>query len=235
MHFFVLFWKACQSQLKDMGPGNNAKRVRENESNISLVMVDIIIPNSTSSPPGSNFLSHAPPPQSLPGDKSPFLVYFPSLFMCSPALCSMDSFHLSSPFYPCFTHFHTYLHTKWFKAKQDNALGVSGGNKSAVAFKAHIPRFENFQIFALPSWVVLGGFKFLSFLKHLFSFGCAGLHCCTRVFSSCREWGCSSWRCMSFSWKWLFLLWSTGLRCMGFSSCSMLAHYLQLLESRVWA
>ena len=49
-----------------MGPGNNAKRVRENESNISLVMVDIIIPNSTSSPPGSNFLSHAPPPQMGP-------------------------------------------------------------------------------------------------------------------------------------------------------------------------
>ena len=156
--------------------------------------------------------------------------------MCSPALCSMDSFHLSSPFYPCFTHFHTYLHTKWFKAKQDNALGVSGGNKSAVAFKANIPRFENFQIFALPSWVVLGGFEFLSFLKkNVFSFGCAGLHCCTRVFSSCREWGYSSLWCMSFSWKWLFLLWSTDPRCMGFSSCSMLDHYLQLLESRVWA
>ena len=128
-------------------------------------------------------------PQSLPGDKSPFSVYFPSLFMCSPLSEVWTPFHLSSSFHPCFTHFHTYLHTKWFKAKQDNALEASWGNKSAVALKANIPRFENFQIFALPSWVVLGGFTFLSFYKNLFSFGCAGLHCCTRVFSSYGERG----------------------------------------------
>ena len=56
-------------------------------------------------------------PQSLPGDRSLFSVYFPSL-LCALLLSEVWTlFHLSSPFHPCFTHFHTYLHTKWFKAK----------------------------------------------------------------------------------------------------------------------
>ena len=138
---------------------------------------------------------HMPPPVSSWGQISLLSVF--SLFMCSPALCSMDSFHLSSPFYPCFTHFHTYLHTKWFKAKQDNALGVSGGNKSAVAFKANIPRFENFQIFALPSWVVLGGFEFLSFLKKMYLVLVVPVFIAARGFSLVAESGatlhCGAW------------------------------------------
>ena len=33
----------------------------------------------------------------------------------------------------------------------------------------------------------------------------------------------SSLRCMDFSLRWLILLWSTGSRCVGFSSCGMQA------------
>ena len=38
----------------------------------------------------------------------------------------------------------------------------------------------------------------------------------------------SSLWCMGFSLRWLLLLWSTGSRCVGFSSCSMRAQQLWL-------
>ena len=48
------------------------------------------------------------------------------------------------------------------------------------------------------------------------------LHCCVRAFSNCIEWG-------------LLLLWSTGSRLMGFSSCGMQAQQLWLTGSRAQA
>ena len=47
--------------------------------------------------------------------------------------------------------------------------------------------------------------------------------------------GYSSLRCTGFSLRWLLLLWSTGSRRMGFSSCSMRAQQLWLTGSRAQA
>ena len=44
--------------------------------------------------------------------------------------------------------------------------------------------------------------------------------------------GYSSLRCARFSWRWLLLLWSTGSRCTGFSSCGTQAQLLWLTGSR---
>ena len=41
--------------------------------------------------------------------------------------------------------------------------------------------------------------------------------------------------CAGFSLRWLLLLWSTGSRCVGFSSCGMRAQQLWLAGSRVQA
>ena len=46
-----------------------------------------------------------------------------------------------------------------------------------------------------------------------------GLRCCAQAFSSCGEGGYSSLWCVGFSLWWLLLLWSTGSRHAGFSSC----------------
>ena len=51
---------------------------------------------------------------------------------------------------------------------------------------------------------------------HLFS-AVLGLHCSAQAFCSCSEWVCTSC-CSGFPLLWL-LLWSTGSRCLGFSSC----------------
>ena len=47
--------------------------------------------------------------------------------------------------------------------------------------------------------------------------------------------GYSSLWCAGFSLQWLLLLWSTGSRCMGFSSCSTRAQQLWLACSRAQA
>ena len=47
--------------------------------------------------------------------------------------------------------------------------------------------------------------------------------------------GCSSLPCVGFSLWWLLLLWSTGSRCTGFSSCSTQAQQLWLAGSRAQA
>ena len=62
-----------------------------------------------------------------------------------------------------------------------------------------------------------------------------GLHCCARAFSSCRERGYSSLRCVGFSLWWLLLLQSTGSRHTGFSSCGMWAQQWWLVGSRAQA
>ena len=46
-----------------------------------------------------------------------------------------------------------------------------------------------------------------------------GLCCCTRAFSSCGERGLLFVVVRGFSLRWLLLLWSTGSRHTGFSSC----------------
>ena len=46
-----------------------------------------------------------------------------------------------------------------------------------------------------------------------------GLCCCVRAFSSCSERGLLFVMVTGFSLQWLLLLWSTGSRHMGFSSC----------------
>ena len=63
------------------------------------------------------------------------------------------------------------------------------------------------------------GFCFC-FLVFGFFFAALRLCCCTRAFSSCGEQGgYSSLQCACFSLRWLLLLWSTGSRRVGFSSC----------------
>ena len=47
--------------------------------------------------------------------------------------------------------------------------------------------------------------------------------------------GYSSLWCAGFSLRWLLLLWSTGSRCMGFSSCDTWAQQLWLMGSRAQA
>ena len=50
-----------------------------------------------------------------------------------------------------------------------------------------------------------------------------GLCCCARASFSCDERGYSSLQCAGFSLWWLLLLWSTGSRRVGFSSCGLWA------------
>ena len=60
---------------------------------------------------------------------------------------------------------------------------------------------------------------FLYKFIHLF-LAALGLHCCARAFFSlvAASGGYSSLGCVVLL-RWLFLLWSTGSRCAGFSSC----------------
>ena len=53
---------------------------------------------------------------------------------------------------------------------------------------------------------------------YLFS-AALGLCYCTRAFSSCGEQGYALLWCAGFSLRWLLLLWSTGSKHAGFSSC----------------
>ena len=60
-----------------------------------------------------------------------------------------------------------------------------------------------------------------SLFNFFFSFSLAGLglYCFVGTLSSFSEWSYSLLRCADFSLWWLFLLWSTGSRHAGFSSC----------------
>ena len=61
--------------------------------------------------------------------------------------------------------------------------------------------------------------KFIYFIIYLLFLAVLGLCCCAHAFSSCGERGYSSLRCAGFSLLWSLSLWSTGSRCVGFSSC----------------
>ena len=68
---------------------------------------------------------------------------------------------------------------------------------------------------------------FLTLSIYLFIFGCVG--------SSLLRTGFLQLRCVGFSLRWLLLLWSTGSRHMGFSSCGTWAQQLWLVGSRAQA
>ena len=68
----------------------------------------------------------------------------------------------------------------------------------------------------LKMWNLL--FYLFIYLLNLF-LAALGLHCCAWAFSSCGERGLLLLRCTGFSSPWLLLLWSTGSRRAGFSSC----------------
>ena len=65
-------------------------------------------------------------------------------------------------------------------------------------------------------------FLFFSFFLSFFFFFLAALSllCCARAFSSCGEWRLLFVVVHGLPLQWLLLLWSTGSRCAGFSSCS---------------
>lgn len=131
-----------------MGPGNEGETIREDESNISLMMVDILIPNSTPNPPGSSFLSNSRSSLFL-GTNSHFSVDFPSVSRRSPALYRIDS----SPFpVPSSFLLHT-LTTFPFRQKQTIIMRQEPQEATdlPLIFKADIPRFENFQVLSLPN------------------------------------------------------------------------------------
>ena len=73
---------------------------------------------------------------------------------------------------------------------------------------------------------ILCTFFFYINLFILFYLAVLGLHCCARAFSSAASGGYSSLWCAGFSLRWLLLLWSTGSRCAGFSSCGTHAQQL---------
>ena len=77
---------------------------------------------------------------------------------------------------------------------------------------------------------------FLFFLIFLLFLAVLGLRCCARAFSLvAASRGYSLLWCTGFSWRWLLLLWSTGSRHAGFSSCGTWAQQLWLADSRAQA
>ena len=78
----------------------------------------------------------------------------------------------------------------------------------------HFPPLFFFLYSTISVPVFLFFLIFLSFLAVL------GLRCCARAFSLvAASRGYSLLWCTGFSWRWLLLLWSTGSRHAGFSSC----------------
>ena len=83
--------------------------------------------------------------------------------------------------------------------------------------------------------IVFWVFVFVFFYKFIYLFlAVLGLCCCARAFSRCSEGGYSSLRCAGFSLQWLLLLWSTGSRHVGFSSCVSWALERTLSSGGVW-
>ena len=73
---------------------------------------------------------------------------------------------------------------------------------------------------AMSNWklTILVVFSFLRLIYLLF-LAVLGLRCCVWTCCSCSEWGYSPLWCLGFSLRWPLLLWSTGSRRAGFSSC----------------
>ena len=89
-----------------------------------------------------------------------------------------------------------------------------------------------------PTWYI-EIIYFLSFLKFIYLFIFGG---CVWVFIAAHglslvaaSGGYSSLRCTDFSLRWLLLLWSTGSRCAGFSSCGTWALEHRLSSRGTWA
>ena len=88
---------------------------------------------------------------------------------------------------------------------------IRRGRRSSISARDNLS-FANF-LKAMGSFFLI----FFLFLASL------GVCCCPRAFSSCGEQGHSSLQCTGFLLQWLLLLWSTGSRRAGFSSCGMWA------------
>ena len=86
-------------------------------------------------------------------------------------------------------------------------------------------------------WVLLSYFPFLNlFLNFIYYFWLHWVFVAVRGLSLVvASGGYASLGCTGFSLQWLFLLWSTGSRCTGFSSCGTWAQWLWLAGSRAQA
>ena len=83
----------------------------------------------------------------------------------------------------------------------------------------NLPRYPH-TFLTLLRFLLKCPFYFLNFLFILFVSGCVGSSLLRAGCSLAAESvGYSSLRCAGFSLRWLLLLWSTGSRCVGFSSC----------------
>ena len=106
----------------------------------------------------------------------------------------------------------------------NNSTSCKGRRKwkyTAVSFF-----FKNFY------WSIFFFNKFI----YLFIFGCSGsLLLRTDVSLAVASGGYSSLRCAGFSLQWLLLLWSTGSRRTGFSSCGSQALERRLSSCGAWA
>ena len=85
-----------------------------------------------------------------------------------------------------------------------------------------------------PTYFQLGNF-FLIYLFYFYFWLCWGFVAGRGLSLVAASGGYSPLRCTGFSLRWLILLWSTGSRCTGFSSCGMWAQQLWLVGSRVQA
>ena len=77
------------------------------------------------------------------------------------------------------------------------------------------------------------GFFFFNFIYLVLV--ALALRCCAQAFSSCGEWGYSSFRCTGFSLQWPLLLRNMGSRHAGFSSCGLRALEHRFSSCGTWA
>lgn len=126
-----------------MGPGNEAERMREEESKGSLMIDDITIPNSTPQPSGAQFPVKLLP-QFLPGNKLPFSISFPSVFGVLQLSTVQAPLHLAPLYIPTS---HAVTFTFRLNGSKPNEIMPQRPQEAtdghSVAFKADIPRFEN--------------------------------------------------------------------------------------------
>ena len=103
--------------------------------------------------------------------------------------------------------------TGWPSAKVhyqgQKRLAFTGQHKSQLNSTSH----------KLEKKISTIAFSLFIFNKFIYFLAALGLRCCARAFSSCGERGLLFMWCTSFSLQWLLLLWSTGSRRAGFSSC----------------
>ena len=112
------------------------------------------------------------------------------------------------------------IFSHFFKSSSISFINVSqfSACKSFASLVRFIPKRCFFFLDAILFYKFL--FLFILFLAVL------GLRCCVQFSLVAASRGYSSLWCTSFSLRWLLLLWSTGSRCAGFSSCGTWAQQL---------